>query len=215
LELQNSIDRIGLGAAEIRLRNVDIGPDVRIDEARLEAENVGIDAMSPGIEADEVRLRAVISEQSLNRAVAAHVPADLALKSVRVSILTGRLRIEGRLAKIARIPVSFEGRPEIENGNRVRLALQDMRGAGISLPGAVRDLIAQFSHIEIDLSRLPVPVWIDGIACEPGRITLTGRARIHWPSAELPSSARAAVESPAPGAALPPEASGRLEPGPE
>jgi len=42
----------------------------------------------------------------------------------------------------------------------------------------------------LDVSNLSIPVWIDEIRCEPGRLTALGRARISWP----PSAAIAAAK---------------------
>jgi hypothetical protein len=190
LAAERPINKITLGTADVQLRDVDIGHGVRVDEVRLEGASVEIGLGGPEnveLHANDLRVRAVLSEQSLNRAIEANMPMELPFRGIRVAILSGRLRVEGRFVKFVSIPVAIEGRPEIENGNRIVLAWQDVRGAGFSFPGAMREWLASYRNLAIDLSRLPIPVWVDSVACEPGRLTLVGRARIHIPPQPVPS----------------------------
>ncbi len=89
--------------------------------------------------------------------------------------------MSGQYVKLIPIPFVVEVVPQIENGVRVRLALQS--SPGLPIPKPILDAIeSHLNHMaNIDLSGLPVAVWLDEIRCEPGRITTSGKIRVEFP----------------------------------
>ena len=51
----------------------------------------------------------------------------------------------------------------------------------------------------LDFEELPIPIWIDSVRSDPGRLTASGRARITWP----PVGVMAALSEERPLAAAP------------
>jgi hypothetical protein len=205
---QTSPPSLRIGAAHIQLQNVQLREDVTLDEVHLDGETVVLEppaADAPArLSTGETRVRAVLSEQNVNRMLAAN-PPDIPFRNLRASLLSGKVRFTGQ-AKLLGIPVALEGVPKVENGVRVFLDWQGVK-FGLALPSSVVEVVEQYVNKTLDLTKSPVPVWIDEIRCEPGRLTVLGRARITWPPAPLsapvpPFSAR---ESAAAVPALPEE----------
>lgn len=207
---QASPPPLRIGAAHIQLQNVQLREDVTLDEVHLDGETVVLEPPAGDapahISTGETRVRAVMSEQNVNRMLAANLPPDVPLRNLRASLLSGKVRFTGQIVKLISIPITLEGVPKVENGVRVFLDWQGVR-SGISWPAALVEVVEQYFNKTLDLTKSPVPVWIDEIRCEPGRLTVLGRARITWPPAPLaspvpPFSAR---ESAAIASALPEE----------
>lgn len=192
-----------VGSARIDLQNVQLREGIVLDELHLEGGNLRVELPSGECETrvtgDETKIRAIMSETNLNRLVDSSLPQDAPVRSVHIGLLSGRARISGKvLVSIVPFPFSIEAIPRIENGVRVIL---DCRTAtlGVDLPRAVVDILEQRLNeaLSLDVSALEIPIWVDEIRCEPGRLTATGRARIDWPprqallTAPTPSGRRA------------------------
>ena len=177
-----------VGGARIELQNVQLREDILLDELRLEGGDVRVEipaeqGAEPRIATGETRVRAMMSEANLNRMVAANLPADAPVRGLHIALLSGRARVSGKaLVSIVPFPFSIEATPRVENGVRVLL---DCRSAtvGVDLPRAVVDILQHRINdaLGIDVSTLEVPIWIDEVRCEPGRLMVSGRARIAWP----------------------------------
>jgi hypothetical protein len=176
-----------IGGARIDLQNVLLREDILLDELHLEGGDVRIEPPHGDLEAritsGETRVRAVMSEASLNRLVTSSLSADTPIRDLQVAVLSGKARISGKaMVKVVPVPFSLEAVPVIENGVRIVL---DCRNAsfGIGLPRAVVDVVEQRLNemLSLDVNDLPIPLWIDELRCEPGRLTAIGRARITWP----------------------------------
>jgi hypothetical protein len=181
------VEPLRIGTAKIDLRNVQLGGDVVLDEVLLEGGDIEIDAsrgeQDATITSGETRVRAVMSEANLNRLVTAKMPQDSTVRNLNIALLSGKARISGKaLVTFVPLPFTIEAVARVDNGQRVSL---DCRSAtmGIDLPRAVVDVIEQRINesLGLDVSQLAIPVWIDEIQCEPGRLTALGRARIAWP----------------------------------
>jgi len=93
----------------------------------------------------------------------------------------------------------------VENGVRVFLDWQDMK-LGLALPSALREALETHFNKTLDLSALPIPVWLEELRCEPGRLTAIGRARIAWPlPSRSPAAPPFAPREPLPVTAPPPQ----------
>jgi hypothetical protein len=188
---------IVVGKAKVEIHDLELREDIVLDEVHLEGSGIrvgaAVGASEAGISSGEIRVRAVMSESNLNKLVAANLPADAPVRGMHIALLSGRARISGKaLVSIVPFPFSIEAKPRVENGVRVVL---DCKAAtmGIDLPRSVVDILQQKLNeaLNLDVSALEIPVFIDTIACDPGRLTATGRARIDWPppaqAARLPA----------------------------
>ncbi len=205
---------VRIGGAQIDLRDVHLRDDITLDEVHLEAGNVELEpgvAGKPGrIAAGETAFRALVTEENLNRLLAGSVPKDAPVGGLKIALLSGKARITGNFVKFGiSVPFTLDALPRIENGVRVSLDCKDVNLVGVSLPAAVVEIVQQQlnASLSLDLTRLPVPVWLDEARCEPGRLTIVGKARLTWPletaapPSVAPFAARAfageAVETPA------------------
>ncbi len=180
---------IAVGGARLDLTDVQFQDDLVIDEVHLEGGDIRIQlsagAPDAGVTAGETRVRAVMSEANLNRFVTASLPDKAPVRGLHIALLSGKARVSGKaLISILPFPFSIEAIPRVENGVRVLL---DCRSAtlGIDLPRAVVEILEQKVNdaLSLDVSRLDIPIWIDEVRCEPGRLTAVGRARFSWPPA--------------------------------
>jgi hypothetical protein len=184
--------QIEVGGVQIRLQNVRLRADVTLDEVSLESGDIQITESEEAggavaARAAETKFHIMISEPHINEFLAVNLPADGALRNVRLALLSGKVRLTGQVIKsILHLPVTLEAIPLIENGVRVKLDCQAAK-IGIALPAAVVELVEVYINdnpkLPLNLSRLPVPVRLDEIRCEPGRLHVTGRARLQWPPA--------------------------------
>src|SRR5471030_1793564 len=89
-----------VGGARIELQSVRIREDILIDELHLEGGDVRIESPDDGretrITAGETRVRAMMSEENLNRLIAANLREDAPVRGVRIALLSGRARISGK-----------------------------------------------------------------------------------------------------------------------
>ena len=159
----------------------------------------------------EMEFTAMITEPNIQRLLSANMPADSAVRNVRLLLLSGKARITGQFVKsVISLPFVVEAIPVIDNGVRIKLDFKEAR-LGIKLPGLVLDVIEQIveSSLSLDLSNLSFPVRLHEIKCEPGRLTVKGKTRINWPPVNIapPLAPFVAMER-----ALPAEA--RLSPPP-
>ena len=177
--------KIQVGSAQVHLFNVILREDLTLDEVHLQGAEIAVETLpgekDPRITADETRFQAIITEPNLNRLLEANLPPDFPLRNLRVAVLSGKVRISGQFVKIISIPLTLEGTPRLENGVRVSLDWQGINAKGIPLPGALVELLQQQLNKSLDLTKLSVPLWLDEIRCEPGRLTVSGRARLAWP----------------------------------
>ncbi len=178
-----------IGGARISLENVQLRDDVLLDELHLDGSDIRIEQPEGEAEASiatgETRVRAMMSEANLNRLITANLPADAPVRSLHIALLSGRARISGKaLVSILPFPFSIEATPRVQNGVRITL---DCRTAtlGVDMPRSVVDILETRINdaLGLDLSTLDIPIWIDELRCEPGRLTAIGKARIVWPPA--------------------------------
>ena len=181
---------VHIGGAQIHLQNVRLREDVLLDEVHLEGEDMHLESPTrPGesgtITTGETRVRIVVSEPNLNRILADNIPEDAPVRSLRISVLSGRLKITGNFIKsVMSLPFTVEATPKIENGIYVTYEFHSAK-MGVGLPAAVVDVIQNIinERLMLDMSKSPIPIWLDEIRCEPGRISVLGKIRIQWPPA--------------------------------
>lgn len=161
---------------------------------RLAPENTAGSAgiLPTEIEIAESTLEATISEVNLNRALSARAPEGGPLREIHVMVLSGKLRVTAQVSlAMLHVPITLDALPKVEGGSRIRLEFQAAR-MGISLPQTVVDVLEQLVHervLRFDLSKLPFPVHIDEVRCEPGRILCTARGRFSLRHAAAPPAA--------------------------
>ncbi len=180
--------RVRIGAAQIHLQNVRLREDVILDEVHLEGEDVALESPPgpdrPGtIATGETRVRVVVLEQNINLLLANNIPPDAPVRGLRIAVLSGKLKITGNFIKsVLSLPFTVEATPKIENGIYVTYDFHSAK-VGIGLPGAVVDVIQNIinERLALDMTKSPIPIWLDEIRCEPGRISVIGKTRITWP----------------------------------
>lgn len=190
---------ISIAAAEIRLHSLKIGNDLLIDEIQFDGkeglfrQQDGVSSQAGGayqIRVGETNFNARISETNLNHLVRARLPADAPARNIQIALLSGKIRITGQLVKsVLSLPFTLEAVPRIDNGVRVYLDFQTAK-LGIKLPNALVELVERVlvPSLTWDLSQTEVPVQLEEIRCEPGRLTARGRLRISLPPTKPPLS---------------------------
>ena len=180
---------IAIETVEIKLGQVRLRPDVVLDDVRLSTTNVQITlppekGEKPTILADETRFSGVLTEPSLNALIAGALANNASLKNIQVALLTDKAKITGQyMAKFLPLPFTVEAIPFIENGVRVMLDFRAANAAVFSLPASWVDILETNVNgkVALDLGRLPFPVWLDTVRCEPGRLVLEGKAKLGYP----------------------------------
>jgi hypothetical protein len=184
---------VKIGGAQIHFQNVQLRADVLVDEVHLEGGDVVLEppsATSPGgIRTGETRFRAVISEPNVNRLLENNIPEDAPVRHLKISFLSGKAHIAGNYIKMMSLPFTVDAIPRIQNGTRVLLDFQTVSAGGMfSLPQSMIETLEKMINdkLDFDLAQSPVPIWLDTLVCEPGRLTATGRVKVVWPPAATP-----------------------------
>jgi hypothetical protein len=201
---------VRIGGAQIHLKQVQLRDDILIDEIHLDGKELeyqtrkteASDSVQNKISVADTGFTAMMIEPNINRLLMANMPADAPVRNVRLFLLSGKARITGHFVKsVISLPFTVEAVPIVDNGVRVHLDFQEAR-IGFKLPGSVLDVIEQVINrsLSLDLSRLSVPVRLDEIKCEPGRLTIKGQARIAWPPVSVapPPAPFSALDRPLP-----------------
>lgn len=187
--LKGLANPLEIGATQLRLQNVKPLPNLTIDEVTLVSTGLAIDLSDPAnvsVKAAETHVRAFITEANINQAILSMLPADLPVKGIKISVLSRGLKATARFLNM---PITMEGTPRIENGVRVIIDWKAASVLGIGLPAQLVEGLEQRLNRTIDLTALPVPVWVDEIVCEPGRVTAAGKIKLKWPLEQLPQAA--------------------------
>lgn len=193
-------DACHIGRADIHLYNIRLPRELIVDELHLAGGEIRIfdDGGGRSVSTGEIAASAVISEVNLNRVIASNVPDDAPIKNLQIAIFSSRVRITGAALRPLAVPFTIEATLRIENGVRIMLDWQNA-SVGLGLPKMLVDMLEQRINdkMSLDMSALPVPVWIDSIQCEPGRLTAIGRARITAPPTAPTENISAIVAIPA------------------
>lgn len=189
-------EKSGIGAilaetATISLRNVRFSPILTIDELILEGGDLEFTPAAlgadPRFSSGETRFRGVMTESNVNSLLAGVLPADAPVRNLKLTLLTGRAQIKGHFVKsVMSLPFTLDAKPLLTNGIRLSLDCSATQIGGIGLPGAAVDIIERVLNekLFLDLTDSPFPVRLDEVRCEPGRVTVIGRARLSWPLGE-------------------------------
>jgi hypothetical protein len=195
---------VKIGGAQMHFQNVQLREDVLVDEVHLEGGEILLEpptAISAGgVRTGETRFRAVISEPNVNRLLENNIPADAPVRNLKIAFLSGKAHISGNYIKMMSLPFTVDAVPRIQNGTRVVLDFQTVSAGGMfSLPQSVVESLEKLINekLDFDLAQSPVPVWLDTLVCEPGRLTATGRVKIVWPPSATPLAPFTARETPA------------------
>ncbi len=180
------IDFLHIDSAQIVFKNVQFGDKMVLDEVQLNGANIqlnlGLDTVPPvSVSSGETQFRALITEANLNALLAKNMPDDIPVKNLHLSLLSGKVKLSAQLNKMFKLPISVEGVLQVENGVKVFFEWQQVSAGGIPLPSQLVELLQQQINKSMDLGKSPVPVWLDWIRCEPGRLTISGKARLNFP----------------------------------
>lgn len=181
---------LAAGVSRINLQNVVLNHEVTFDEVRLEGASWSVgttDEAAIKAELGEVKFRIVISEPNLNRAFKAHLPTDFPLKNVALALFSEKAKITGNFVKgFISLPVAVETVIKVRNGVEVYFDLTDVK-AGIGLPPAVVEVVEGQMNAEVrgiiqaQLKVCPIPIYVEEIVSEPGRLIVQGKTRLHFP----------------------------------
>ncbi len=152
-----------------------------LDSLRLEAANVHVDL--PGLlrgrdwrpsYRDEVTVEAVITENALTELVRARLPAQV---DVAVRLDAGGVELSGR-TEVLGLPmdVNVRGRVAAEQGGtRLVFVPEQIVVGGQVLADWVAQGIRQMYTAAVDLRGAPVPLVVEEVVHEPGRLVIAGR----------------------------------------
>jgi len=195
---------VKIGGAQFHFQNVQLREDVLIDEVHLEGGEVLLEAPSVnsagGVRTGETRFRAVISEPNVNKLLASNTPEDVPVRNLKVAFLSGKAHISGNYVKMMSLPFTVDAVPRIQNGTRVLLDFTSVSAGGMfSLPPTVVESLQRLINekLDFDLAQAPIPIWLDTLVCEPGRLTATGRVKVVWPPTGAAIAPFAARQTPA------------------
>lgn len=198
------LESIKIGGAQMHFQNVQLRADVLIDEVHLEGGDILLEPPSAGgaggVRTGETRFRAIISEPNVNRLLVNNIPEDAPVRNLKIAFLSGKAHISGNYIKMMSLPFTVDAVPRIQNGTRVLLDFQSVSAGGMfSMPPAVVESLQKLINekLDFDLAQSPVPVWLDTLTCEPGRLTATGRVKIVWPPSSAAIAPFTAREKPA------------------
>ncbi len=178
--------QIAVKSAQIVAQNVEVTPNILLEEVRLEGGAMRVNCNALGvtdIDLGEVRIRATLSEPNLNQIVQANIPPDMPLKNLQFNLYTGKIKVTGNYVKLISIPVAIDAVILVKNGIDLYLDLTEVK-AGMGLPSSVVEVIeghinrALGHQIGEQIRQLPFPIYIEEIRCEPGRLTVIGRLRV-------------------------------------
>ena len=198
------LQTVKIGGAQIHFQNVQLRKDVLVDEVHLEGADVLLEppnAGNPGgIRTGETRFRAVISEPNVNRMLENNIPEDAPVRHLKIAFLSGKAHISGHYIKMLSLPFTVDAVLRIQNGTRVMLDFQTISAGGMfSMPQSVVETLEKLINekLDFDLAQAPVPVWLDTLVCEPGRLTATGRVKVVWPPSAAPIAPFTVRDTPA------------------
>ncbi len=173
-------------SVQIVLKNVQFGNKMVLDEMQLNGSNIHLkfdgDAAKPSsVTSDETTFRGLMTEANLNALLESNMPPDVPVTNLRVSLLSGKLKLSAQLIKFLKMPLSVEGVVRVDNGSKVYLEWEDVHFGGIPLPSQLVEMLQNQINKSLDLTTSPVPVWLDWVRCEPGRLSISGKARLNFP----------------------------------
>ena len=192
-----------IGGAQIHFQNVQLREDVLVDEVHLEGGDILMELSAAGslgaIRTGETRFRAVISEPNVNRMLENNIPEDAPVRHLKIAFLSGKAHISGSYIKMISLPFTVDAVLRIQNGTRVMLDFQTVSAGGMfALPQSVVETLEKLINekLDFDLAQAPIPVWLDTLVCEPGRLTATGRVKVVWPPSSTPLAPFTVRETP-------------------
>lgn len=195
---------VKIGGAQIHFQNVQLREDVLVDEVHLEGGEILLEPPTPnsagGVRTGETRFRAIISEPNVNRLLENNIPEDAPVRHLKIAFLSGKAHISGNYIKMMSLPFTVDAVLRIQNGTRVLLDFQTVSAGGLfALPQSVVETLEKLINekLDFDMAQAPIPVWLDTLVCEPGRLTATGRVKIVWPPTATPLAPFSARETPA------------------
>ncbi len=198
------LQTVKIGSAQIHFQNVQLRKDVVVDEVHLEGGEIALDLPSAnsvvGVRTGETRFRAIISEPNVNRLLENNIPEDAPVRNLKIEFLSGKAHISGNYIKMISLPFTVDAVPRIQNGTRVLLDFQAVSAGGMfALPPSVVETMQTMINekLDLDLAQAPVPIWLDTLVCEPGRMTATGRVKVVWPPTPMPTAPFTAQKTPA------------------
>ena len=185
---QPDFSRMGAKEVCVTLKDLQLAPGITIDEAILETSALQLffnsaGTQQAGFKTEPVRFRAYISEVNLNTLLAEHTPADVPVKNLKASLLSGRVLLRGQFLKsVVAFPFAMEAAPQITDGKLVRMRCSGSNVGGMALPSAAVQLIeaAINEKLVINLADAPIPVTLTELILEPGRIRATGTVILEW-----------------------------------
>jgi len=181
-------------SASITLRNFRPGHGFVIDEMVLTGDRIEIvtpaDARALSISIEHTRFRGMITEINLNEMLASLSLDGAPVRNLKLAIYSDRVQIKGQLIEsVLSLPFVLDAKPVITRNVRLSLECSSTQIGGLGMPGPAVELIERMllEHLSLDVSESVMPIYLDSVKCEPGRLSLTGRANISWPLPKRPA----------------------------
>ena len=173
---------VGIRTGKLEAREIHLGDVLVVDELRLTGSGIVLaSADSGGLRISELNATVVVTESALNKFLAGR--AEDSLHDLRVYLMTGKVRFEGRYGLI---PFTYTGVPEIDGGARLRLDPRQMSLIGVPMPGMGVQVIGERLNAQLakafDVTRLPIQMRLTGLTIETGRVLLSATAAVELTS---------------------------------
>lgn len=139
--------------------------EVTVDRAAVTLDPFAFDMALPG------KAVAVVTERAIGQLLAAQAPPQV--KDFEVSISGGKIYVTAKAQVIVTIPVKAVCFLEIVGGHSVYVRLESVDVMGGAAKNLVESQIEKVNPV-LTVSDLPVPVELQSVECESGRVTLHG-----------------------------------------
>lgn len=175
--LTGSVERLDVTAA-----NFPVG-DLRVDDLQLRARGLDVDVGRllkgeplPIRRSRQFSVRAAVTAAELAR----YVNEENAFPGeVQVEVSPGGVQLRGHMALLNNVvPVTVTGRFEARPPTFIAFIVEDVEVQGASLPAFMVTVIKETYTVRLDLSDGPLPLYVDDVVHEAGRIVVEGRPQM-------------------------------------
>jgi hypothetical protein len=145
-----------------------------LDEFTIEGENlhVGIEPYALSMDSPG-RFKAVITEAAIKQFLDPRLPT--AIRKSDVEVVEGKILINALAKIIIEVRVSAVCTLESKDGRMINVVLTSVEPGG-PVRGMLESQLDQINPV-FDANDLPIPVTVESVSIEPGRILLTGTIR--------------------------------------
>ena len=169
-----------LAAVTIDGDDVQLPNGLVLDRLHLELKGVDVDTKAQRVRGvQETHFTATVGENSLNEFLAGEAPEGESIEKLHLTLNAGRVTLAAdRMVLGLGVPFSFTGPLRVLTPRRIELDPTRFVVVGIPITGRPLRFLKQRFENSLDLSALPFPVQITGVATVKGQLTLSGTADV-------------------------------------